>query len=112
MSWLVYFLLTLGVVYLLTESYILAPYRMFASSTGLFFRVLVYCRSCTGFWVGATLNAYFPMHHPLRPLLSAFCVMLVGYVWTALTDNNAFYAEQAPATPHLEAVEQEGEKEP
>ena len=45
-------LLTLGLIYFITESALFAPGRVLIGRLGTLALVLTYCASCTGFWVG------------------------------------------------------------
>jgi len=97
-GWVEYLLLTLGVVYLLTEAAILAPYRMAVRGWHPLVAVLVYCRSCTGFWVGVAATQWFPLHASHanvlpRQVLSGLCVMLLGYAWSRMWPSNAYMSE-------------------
>lgn len=53
--WIAWALLVLGFVYLFTEASIAAPYRVILSKIHWVLSTLVYCPSCTGFWVGLGL---------------------------------------------------------
>lgn len=100
MNWYIYLTLTLGVVYLLTESLVFAPYRQLMASSSAVLRVLAYCRACTGFWVGFAFHRLLPVTfvgdadiHPQRAVLSGFTIMLLGYAWSAVVENHAFMTE-------------------
>lgn len=50
---IVWITFVLGVTYTITESALFMPVRIaLASSLGIYVQTLVYCASCTGFWVG------------------------------------------------------------
>ncbi len=96
-----YLIASLGCVYIFTESVIFAPWRMHLSRAGTFFRVLAYCRACTGFWVGVCFGPASPfLHagdpHPVwaRRVMSGLFVMLLGYLWSKWLPNDAWDVEQ------------------
>lgn len=53
---LVFLLTAWGAIYVLTESAIFAPVRIFLSARSIFLQTLLSCAYCTGFWVGMLLD--------------------------------------------------------
>lgn len=51
----VFLLIAFGVTYVITESVIFVPFRLWIAERAVLLKVLVYCAYCTGFWVGAAL---------------------------------------------------------
>jgi hypothetical protein len=49
---------SIGVTYGLVESAIMAPYRMALAKAGSLVQTLVYCPSCTGFWVALVVGEF------------------------------------------------------
>jgi hypothetical protein len=94
MPWFSYLVTSLALVYLLTESMILAPLRLTIAGVGPVLTSLVYCRACTGFWVGIAMAAF--RQTPFDGVfLSGFTVMLLGYVWSLVAVNASWEAEEA-----------------
>jgi hypothetical protein len=58
-----YGLTLVGIVYIVSQSYVFRPIRILASNLRLL-GVLIYCPACTGFWVGLLLwkLGYYPFH--------------------------------------------------
>lgn len=103
-AWFNYVVLSLGIVYVVTESAIASPLRMaFARTTPLAVG-LIYCRACFGFWVGLATKGLAP-HGVHNAFVSGLFVMLLGYVWSRVWPNVAFDIEQLPPTPGIERVE-------
>lgn len=88
-----YFIIALGTVYILTESVIGLPWRILATRTGSFMRVLAYCRACTGFWVGVALTNLSPFEDRWRIATSGMLIMLLGYAWSLFAENTAWRTE-------------------
>ena len=96
-----YFVFSLGLVYIVTESIVFSPVRVFAIRISRTLTVMLYCRACFGFWVGVSTASLSPFHAhpaPLRNVLSGMAVMLLGYVWGKLTANDSWTAEHTLAT--------------
>jgi hypothetical protein len=96
-------LVTLGLVYLTTESAIFSPIRVLIARRGLLLSVLVYCASCTGFWVGlATSWLTWPSTAPwwARCIEGGIAAMALGAVWSAARNGNPMWdAETALRDP-------------
>jgi len=56
----VFFLIVFGAIYVLVDSFVFAPIRIWLASLHAMLEVFVYCASCTGFWVGGI--AWFLLH--------------------------------------------------
>lgn len=85
-----YGLTLIGIVYIVSQSYIFRPIRIIASYLRLL-GVLIYCPSCTGFWVGLLLHyaGYYPFH------VKGFGVVEPGIVGCAL---GAVWGVYGPST--------------
>lgn len=97
LPWFVWFVLVASLVYTITESRVARILRMALSLRSDFLMALVYCRACTGFWVGVAASRYFPAR--VEPWwvdvwVSGGAVMLLGYVWTSFFANTAWEAEK------------------
>jgi len=73
-------LVVFGLIYVVTESSILAGPRSWLASRGLLIEVFLYCAYCVGFWAGALLELVWYRELSLRdllfnPLLSGCLVM-------------------------------------
>jgi hypothetical protein len=73
-----FFLATFGLVYLVVESVIFAPFRLRIALQSIFFESFIYCAYCVGFWVGGGLSAVF------QPWNFTFWSILIGLVDAAL----------------------------
>lgn len=96
-SWFVWFVLVASIVYTITESRIARVVRMAVGLRSDFLLSLVYCRACTGFWVGVWTASYFPVRvepFVLHLWVAGGAVMLLGYMWTSFLPNTAWEAEQ------------------
>lgn len=100
-AWFTYLILALGWVYLLTESAILRWLRLIIAPINPTTLTFIYCRACTGFWIGLLSTPLFPLRNSVPTagamLLSAFTIMLLGYAWTYYADNGSFAVEY----PHI-----------
>lgn len=96
--WATWSLLVVGITYALTESSILGLYRILVSRLGVMPTVLVYCPSCTGFWVGLGLGfvvSPFELAAPWHVFASAIGAMAIMTTWSGLRGGNpAFMHEQ------------------
>jgi hypothetical protein len=78
-----YMLLLLGLVYLITQSVIMAPLRKLLTRVPLLL-TLVYCPACTGFWVGVMLGStgLWPFGEVLFiPIESGIGACAIGALW-------------------------------
>jgi len=88
-QWFVWLVLVAGFTYLITESAIFAVVRVFLAQGSGLRTMLLYCRACTGAWVGLTVTPEFPLHHRAHGwILSTLAAMLFGYVWTAILGSS------------------------
>lgn len=96
---LVFFLFALGLIYLITEAAITAPFRMLFAR-GRLLKTFLYCASCVGFWVGGGIS-----FHPRAPrfvsddvwfnaFISACVVMAVANLWAAYKGGNPAYTHE------------------
>jgi len=110
-EWLTYALTTIGLVYFITQSMIFSPLRVRLTRGSIFREALLYCPSCTGFWVGVLLSLLWlvPGRDGLGPspwqetpknfltmALGGFMSMAISHIWSALTQqgvNPAWEAE-------------------
>ncbi len=99
-SWIIWALLGLGIIYLITEAAIAVPARVFIARRGVFWRTLIYCQSCTGFWVGLALAFGHP--HPQSPAPLALAaatnglmMMALAHTWSAWKGGNGAWATEA-----------------
>lgn len=93
-------LVSLGVIYLVTEASIAAGPRALIAKRSLFLGSLLYCPACAGFWIGLGLSFYETGLWPFLPITgwlyhleSAFVTMALGAIWSALHPNPAWEAE-------------------
>lgn len=113
MELLRWLLVLMGLVYFFTESALWGPVRIALverpdGGQRLGWRVLVYCRSCTGFWVGCALGAlgYWPFAWPqgaplwatwaqagVAAVESGAAAMAVGAMWTFVAPSDAYERE-------------------
>lgn len=114
----------LACIYVITESVIFGPFRVWLTKDSMFRRTLIYCPACSGFWVGVTFGMlmYWPMDYGTSPWAmareafeSGCCAMVVGAIWGQWHINNAFFLEaglrgEDPETfePRAEADEDSG----
>lgn len=91
-------LLAMGLTYALTEAAIFAPLRLMVRYgwKNPWLTTLVYCRACTGFWVGLALGAFdvWPFVGTWS-LESAVAAMALGAIWNAFAPNHAWENEAA-----------------
>lgn len=92
-----YLLVVWGLCYLLTTSVLCRPPRVLISKLGALARTLVYCRACTGFWIGLVLGLCdFPPNLPIAALPAAIAAMGLCAICSELVPNYAYKAEQEP----------------
>ena len=97
-----------SILYVLTEATVGRLWRLFVAPRHPMLAVLVYCRACTGFWVGVATWKLFPVAvcpWPwwTMPLVSGGAVMMLGYAWNQVADNHAYELEK-DALLHLVEV--------
>ena len=92
MDYFVWILLLSGWVYLITEAAVFAPFRILLSMIGSPIEALIYCPSCTAFWVGMALawTGWWP-HNPdfWGSWESAIAAMGVANTWSKLTGGSS-----------------------
>jgi hypothetical protein len=99
-GWITYALLTVGLVYLITQSTILMPLRVALTRGSHFRAALFYCPSCTGFWVGTGLafaGLVPERNYTLGIVFGGVLSVAIAHIWSALTQqgvNPAWEAEQ------------------
>jgi hypothetical protein len=76
-----YILLLGGLVYLVTQAGITAPFRMMLAKRHMVLEMFIYCQACTGFWVGLALA--YTGHWPFTgwPIESAVAGAALGALW-------------------------------
>ncbi len=99
-------LITLGFIYFITESSIFAVVRMWiAAKLGTFAIALLYCASCSGFWIGMALAFWtWPFEvvgvRWLVPFESGVAAMALGAVWNTWRGPNPAFVVEIPAPEH------------
>ena len=99
--WVRYVLYGLGLMYLITESGIFSWLRMALWRAAPFFGLLVYCKACSGFWIGTAIGlaGFSPFPHTVFDAISGsgFFTMLLGVVFGLMwpSESNAWMREQA-----------------
>ena len=115
-------LLEVGLVYFISMSAIFAPARMVLARIR-FVRALIYCASCTGFWVGAVLYfaGFTPDAFAVVPTqswiqaaaVSAFAGLAVANIWhmTLYRGGNDAYEDEQLTTeaPSAETTKEESD---
>lgn len=93
-------LLLWGLVYIVTQSVIFRRVRMFFLRYTTMLGILLYCPSCTGFWVGALLSVYWPwqdagMGVPYSNVLeSALSGVACGGLWGVIVNDGATFKNE------------------
>lgn len=87
---MVWALVTLGLIYLVTEAAISAAVRVALAKTHPLVATLVYCAACSGFWLG-WLTA--PLLEPWWA--SPLAAMALGAIWTTWHGAPAWVNEEA-----------------
>jgi hypothetical protein len=85
--WVRYVLILWGLVYIVTQSAIMLPFRIGLLRMSTFFGALVFCPACSGFWLGLILGAPGIYGPPLSQYSyawaeSAVISTVLGYFWT------------------------------
>jgi hypothetical protein len=96
-------LLSVGLIYFITDSLIFSHVRV-ALARGSLFRIgLFYCPACMGFWVGAALGlgGWWPIERGLdgwgpvfEALESGIAAMALGAFWGRINPGSAFEIER------------------
>lgn len=85
-----YALILVGLTYIVTQSAVGRPLRMFVSRAGSFLESLIYCPACTGFWLGAALVSLWPfptlVFAPLESAVGACGLMALYKEWGPQVD--------------------------
>lgn len=85
--WIRFAFIAWGLIYIATQSTIMLPLRLIILKLSpSFLGVLIFCPTCTGFWVGVLLGAtglYGVSLSPISPtwLESALVVTVLGHFW-------------------------------
>ena len=87
-------LIVLGLVYLVTESAIFAPVRVPFARRHVLAETLIYCPSCTGFWVGlcVALWSWPAFHGALSVVESGIAAMALGALWSVWRGGNPIHS--------------------
>ncbi len=112
MDLLTFTLLLFGVVYIITQSAIMAPLRMPFASLHPVCATLIYCCACTGAWVGGALAAlgYWPGAEGGRGVIEATVVACgLGAVWSVYGPESPWGREQALTASRERALADEEE---
>jgi hypothetical protein len=119
-DYLLWALLLVGWVYAITEAAITSWVRILvAEHFGVFFETLIYCPSCTGFWVGVGLAAtgWWPhgttdnVEHTLLMFgESAIAAMGVAATWSKLTGGSAAWQIERGALHDQTTTIEEGKE--
>lgn len=87
-------LLTLGLIYFVTESAIFTHLRVWFARRGPWAMLFVYCASCTGFWIGiASAHWLWPFDlvdgvRWLRYVEGGVAAMALGAIWKSINGGN------------------------
>ena len=110
-DWMIYLGVGLGLVYIISQSVIFSFLRVRIARLNPLFEALLYCPSCTGFWVGLMLGAlgiYPRLPNCFEPILddvwfagaviSGLLVMIVANGWWGwlYQGSNPAYAAEEP----------------
>jgi hypothetical protein len=103
-------LIVLGTVYFLTESAIFAPVRVWIAGRGVFAMTLIYCASCTGFWVGLALASWFWPFGLVdagwtQIIEGGVASMALGALYSAWKGGNPAFDVEAPLHDHTKPEE-------
>ena len=88
-------LAVLGLIYIVTQSVIGRPIRMWVASKGMAFEVLVYCPACCGFWIGLGLYLLIPSSE--IGLLYALAGCGLGALWSEYGPSSVWEMERKHA---------------
>lgn len=105
-------LVTLGFVYLTTESVIFSPLRVAVARRGLLVATLVYCAACSGFWLGLLTSLWlWPSSGPwwYRVLEGGIASTALGALWSAYHPNPMWDAEAPLRDPTTTIQEAEAD---
>lgn len=99
-SWFVWSLSLMGIVYFITESALMVSVRIALGSMSDTLSILLYCRMCVGFWVGIILGwvGLFPLGVPFVSGLAA-----MGTMWLAsgFLPRHGSFEEEMAAIEHV-----------
>lgn len=84
--WLRFGVIVWGLAYIVTQSSIILPLRLFVLKRSNFLGALIFCPACSSFWIGVLLGALGLYGPPLAPLSvswleSALISTVLGYFW-------------------------------
>ena len=105
-------LITLGLIYFVTESAIFMRPRVWIANRGAWAMLFVYCAACTGFWIGAAsalwLWPFAPEPAWTRLVEGGIAAMTLGAIWKRLNGGNpAFTVEAELLHDHTPQKEEE-----
>lgn len=91
MTLCIFILMTIGLVYIVTQSSIGHVPRMWLADGGTLLEALIYCPACTGFWVGASLSwlGYWP-----SAIEAGIIACAVGATWGVYGPGNVWAQER------------------
>lgn len=94
LQWL---LIELGLIYLFTESFLFGPIRVALAKRSSIMLALLYCRACTGFWLGAATAVWFwPESWAWYvPFKAGIATLALGAIWSTFHPNTAFASERS-----------------
>lgn len=107
--------MTLGLIYIISESVIFMPIRLAFARGSTFRTALIYCPACTGFWVGAALGpGFWPFSYNYGPLWdflraaveSGIGGIVIGAIWATWHNSVAYDTES-----QLLGVEEQSESD-
>jgi len=100
--WVRWAVLVLAVIYVITESMIFAPLRVWITKGTVWRRTLFYCPACMGFWIGvlAGVGLYWPFDYGTDAwsiarecFESGLCACIMGAAWSHWHNPQAFMHE-------------------
>jgi hypothetical protein len=81
----------LGLVYILTQSVIARPARVFLAELHPQLEVLVYCSACAGFWIGMLLGVLGYWSSAVEAAITGCCL---GAVWVEYGPASVWFSER------------------
>lgn len=103
--WLRYTLVFWGLIYIVTQSAIMLPLRLFALRISTLLGALIFCPACSGFWIGLVLGLLGIYGPPLSKwshatIESALVATVLGYWW------GTYFGDPHGFTKAIHALEQ------
>lgn len=115
-AYVLWVLMLFGLVYLVTESTIMMPVRMFFTKhLGVVFEILIYCGPCSAFWIGLVLASlgYWPQQGPWALGECAVASVALVSAWQHVTGSGtAWLNEQPPKLDSLDDTTQKSQERP